>query len=88
MMFTYRDFSNPQQILLGVLNSKISVKLKNNWEIRGILKSFDRKLTLVVKNAHEYSDGELIAIHDLLLIRGNNVLYIKLLPSLPLDDNM
>lgn len=88
MMFSYRDFSNPQHILQKVLNSKISVKLKNEWEFRGILKSFDRKLTLVVKNAHEYSDGELIAIHALLLIRGNNVLYIKLLPSLPLDDNM
>ncbi|MCX8169363.1 MAG: hypothetical protein N3E39_04100 [Candidatus Methanomethylicia archaeon] len=68
----------PIKLLGKALNTKITVKLKNGSEYVGILEKYDVNMNLVITDASEVNNGISVVKYGRILIRGNNILYIKL----------
>ena len=69
--------NRPLDTLGKALNNPVIIKLKYNKEFRGILKSFDMHMNLVLDEAEELEDGEVIRKLGIVLIRGDNIVYIS-----------
>lgn len=61
---------------------EISLRLRNNKTVSGILKDFDIHMNLTLDNAQEITEGESVKLGTILL-RGDNILSI----SLPTDES-
>jgi small nuclear ribonucleoprotein len=68
----------PLNVLVKQLNSYVSVVLKNGVEYRGVMVQCDGHMNLILNGAAEYVDGEIVANYGTILVRGNNILYIKI----------
>ncbi|MCD6154626.1 MAG: LSm family protein [archaeon GB-1867-097] len=64
-------------LLTKALGGLVFVKLKGGKSLRGILKSFDQHLNLVLENAEELSGDEESKKLGTLIIRGDNVVLIS-----------
>ena len=69
--------NQPIKILRKAIDSIVLVKLKDGKEYRGRLKEIDVYMNLVLEGAEELEDGKPTAKYGEVLIRGNNILYIK-----------
>ena len=69
--------STTTEILSKALGGLVYVKLKGGKSIRGILKSFDQHLNLVIENAEELVEGSPSKNLGTLIIRGDNVVLIS-----------
>lgn len=67
----------PLQCLQKAINKHISVKLKSDLEYRGKMANIDSYMNVILVDAQEYSKGVLSAQFGKVVIRGNNVLFIK-----------
>ncbi|MEM2420573.1 MAG: LSM domain-containing protein [Acidilobaceae archaeon] len=56
------------------------MKLKGGRGIKGVLKSFDQHLNLIIENAEEI-EGESTRMLGLVLIRGDNVVLVSPAPK-------
>ncbi|RLE50211.1 MAG: RNA-binding protein [Candidatus Methanomethylicota archaeon] len=65
------------EVLSKSLGGLVLVKLKGGRSIRGILKSFDQHLNLVLEEAEEIIEGEEPKKLGTLIIRGDNVILIS-----------
>lgn len=72
---------NPKPFLAGLTGQAVSVKLKWGMEYRGVLLSVDAYMNLQLANCEEYVDGELAGNLGEVLIRCNNVMYIREAPK-------
>ena len=79
--------SSPQQpkrpltILQRSLNMKVSVRLKNELEYRGRMNNVDSYMNLILLDAEEFNGtngANPVANYGKVVIRGNNVLFIKI----------
>ncbi|KAL4438450.1 hypothetical protein ABPG74_009489 [Tetrahymena malaccensis] len=68
---------NPKPFLEDLLGKQIVVKLKWGWELKGTLLSTDLYMNLHLLNAEEWVKGENKGTLGEILIRCNNVLYIR-----------
>ncbi|RKP06546.1 small nuclear ribo protein F [Thamnocephalis sphaerospora] len=68
---------NPKPFLQGLINKPVMVKLKWGLEYRGHLLSTDSYMNLQLANTEEYKDGVSTGALGEVLIRCNNVLYIR-----------
>jgi small nuclear ribonucleoprotein (snRNP)-like protein len=66
----------PLNVLMHSLNGNVIVKLKNNDEYRGKMSRCDNYMNIILEEATEVSNSDLIANYGSIFIRGNNVLYI------------
>ncbi len=69
--------NQPIKILQKATNNLVLIKLKDGKEYRGRLKEIDMYMNLVLEGAEELMDGKPTAKFGEVLIRGNNILYIK-----------
>lgn len=69
--------NQPIKILRKAIDGIVLVKLKDGKEYRGRLKEIDVYMNLVLEGAEELEDGKPTAKYGEVLIRGNNILYIK-----------
>jgi len=63
-------------LLRSSLNKQVLVKLKGGRELRGILKSFDQHLNLLLEEVEEVKEGRSRRLGTV-LIRGDNVILIS-----------
>ena len=54
---------NTFKVMSEYLNSNVYVRLKGGLEIKGVLKSFDQHLNLILDNAEEVMEKGLSLIH-------------------------
>lgn len=71
------NVSRPLDALGKSLNSQVLIKLKGGREFRGVLKSFDMHMNLVLNDAEELENGESSRRLGIVLIRGDNIVYIS-----------
>jgi small nuclear ribonucleoprotein len=71
--------SEPIRLLNKSLHNQILVKLKDGHEYVGNLEKYDLTMNLILTDAVEAIDdvNQPIAKYGKILIRGNNILYIK-----------
>ena len=69
--------SKPLAVLNNTINSRVMVELKHGKEFRGILDGYDPHMNLVLRNATEYVGKELTREYELVIVRGDNVVYIS-----------
>jgi len=68
---------NPKPFLNSLTGKPIIVKLKWGMEYKGFLVSVDQYMNLQLANTEEYIDGALTGNLGEVLIRCNNILYIR-----------
>jgi len=59
-------------------NKSVIVRLKNNVEYKGKIANVDSYMNLIMTDAEELRDGKTVEKYGRVILRGNNVLFIKL----------
>lgn len=67
----------PLDVLSKALNKNVIVQLKGKREYRGVLDGCDSHMNVVLKNAEELVDGVSVGRSGLVIVRGDNVIYIS-----------
>ena len=67
----------PLNVLNNAMGSRVVVELRGQMEYRGVLDGYDPHMNLVLKNAEEIVDGEIVSKADMTIVRGDNVIYIS-----------
>ncbi len=68
----------PLNMLQKAVNKDVSVRLKNDQEYKGKMINIDQYMNVILVDAEEHSNGALSANYGKIVIRGNNVLFIKI----------
>lgn len=68
----------PLKILHGSLNERVIVELRSGRSYNGVLEGYDvPHMNLVLKNADEIKGGESVKKHELIIVRGDNIIYVS-----------
>ncbi|MCK4717251.1 MAG: small nuclear ribonucleoprotein [Thermoplasmata archaeon] len=67
----------PLTVLNESRGKNIIACLRNDREYHGLLDGYDPHMNLVMKNAEEKVSGEKVRHHDMVIVRGDNVIYIS-----------
>jgi small nuclear ribonucleoprotein len=68
----------PLSVLQRATNKQVSVRLKNEIEYRGKMSNVDPYMNVILVDAEETENGAKVANYGKVVIRGNNVLYVKI----------
>ena len=68
----------PLNVLQKATNKQVSVRLKNEIEYKGKMANVDPYMNVILMDAEELENGSKKANYGKVVIRGNNVLYIKI----------
>ncbi len=68
----------PLTTLQKSTKKKVTVRLKNEVEYKGKMENVDSYMNLIMTDAEEVVNGKTVANYGRVIVRGNNVLYIKL----------
>ncbi len=71
----------PLYMVSKYVNRFIRVTLKNDLVYEGTMVDCDNYMNLVIEKAVEYQGESKKAQYPRILIRGNNIVYIQLLPA-------
>ena len=67
----------PLSVLQNASNKNVIVELKGKREYRGVLDGYYPHMNVVLKNAEELVDGQSVRKLSLVIVRGDNVIYIS-----------
>ena len=68
----------PLTILQKSTKKNVIVRLKNEVEYKGKMDNVDSYMNLIMTDAEELKNDKVIANYGRVIVRGNNVLFIKL----------
>jgi len=68
----------PLTVLQKSTKKKVTVRLKNEVEYKGKMDNVDSYMNLIMTDAEEVYNGKTVANYGRVIVRGNNVLFIKL----------
>ena len=68
----------PLSVLQKATNKQVSVRLKNEIEYKGKMANVDPYMNVIIVDAEETENGSKVANYGKVVIRGNNVLYVKI----------
>ena len=68
----------PLTSLQKAVNKEVAVRLKMELEYRGKMINVDPYMNVILVDATEYSGGNPSATYGKIVIRGNNVLFIRI----------
>jgi small nuclear ribonucleoprotein len=68
----------PLKILHASLNNRVMVELRGGRGYHGTLDGYDvPHMNLVLKNAEEIINGESTTKHNLIIVRGDNIIFVS-----------
>ena len=68
----------PLKILHESLNNRVIVELRSGRAYHGVLDGYDvPHMNLVLKNAEEMINGEPASKHNMVIVRGDNIIYVS-----------
>ena len=68
----------PLKILHASLNNRVMVELRSGRGYHGTLDGYDvPHMNLVLKNAEEIINVEATAKHNMVIVRGDNIIYVS-----------
>ena len=73
-----QQVKRPLNVLQKAINKEVSVRLKMDLEYRGKMSNVDPYMNVILVDATEYSGGNPSANYGKVVIRGNNVLFVKI----------
>ncbi len=68
----------PLTTLQKSTKKKVTVKLKNETEYRGRMDNVDSYMNLIMTDAEEIREDKVVASYGRVILRGNNVLFIRI----------
>ena len=68
----------PLTTLQKGVNKKVTVRLKSDIEYKEKMSNVDSYMNLIMTDAEELTNGKVVANYGRVIVRGNNVLFIKL----------
>ena len=68
----------PLTTLQKKTKKSVIVRLKNDVEYKGKIDNVDSYMNLIMTDAEELKDGKAVEKYGRVILRGNNVLFIKL----------
>lgn len=68
----------PLSVLQKATSKVVCVRLKNELEYRGKMSNVDPYMNVILVDAEESENGNKVANYGKVVIRGNNVLYVKI----------
>lgn len=71
------EMVKPLHVLHESLNKPVLVAMKGGKEYRGVLDGYDQHMNLVLKNAEEIINGESKGVYNVVIVRGDTVIYIS-----------
>lgn len=69
--------NRPLDVLNKALQTPVLVRLKGGREFRGILNGYDIHMNLVLQNAEEIHEGEVVRKLGSVVIRGDTVVFVS-----------
>ncbi len=67
----------PLSVLQTAVSKNVIVELKGKKEYRGVLDGYDPHMNVVLKNAEEIVEGNVVRKLSTVIVRGDNVIYIS-----------
>lgn len=74
----------PLTSLQKAVNKEVLVRLKMDLEYKGKMTNVDPYMNVILVDATEFSGGNPSATYGKVVIRGNNVLFIKISSDFPM----
>jgi len=68
----------PLAALQRAINKRIVVRLKSDIEYKGRMCNIDPYMNVILADAEEYNKNTLLANYGKVVIRGNNVLFVRI----------
>jgi len=75
---SHTSSKRPLTTLQKNTKKSVVVRLKNDVQYKGMMDNVDSYMNLIMTNAEEIKDDKVIANYGRVIVRGNNVLFIKL----------
>jgi U6 snRNA-associated Sm-like protein LSm6 len=69
---TNKKVPSPSEFLRQAVGRKVTVKLHNNYEYKGVLICLDGTMNVYLQQCEEYYEGEMKSRYADIFIRGNN----------------
>ncbi len=67
----------PLDVLNKALQTPVLVRLKGGREFRGVLNGYDIHMNIVLENAEEIQNGEVVRKLGNVIIRGDTVVFVS-----------
>ena len=67
----------PLDVLNNAKGKEVLVQLKNNRQMVGTLLAFDIHINVVIDNAKEMENGQLVKSYGLAFLRGDTIVFIS-----------
>jgi small nuclear ribonucleoprotein len=67
----------PLNVLNQSINKQVMVELNAGREYRGVLDGYDPHMNLVLRNAEELINHEVVRKLNITIVRGDNVIFIS-----------
>lgn len=67
----------PLNVLNQAINKQVMVELRSGREYRGVLDGYDPHMNLVLRNAEELINDEVVRKLNITIVRGDNVIFIS-----------
>ena len=75
---SHTNVQRPLTSLQRNTKKMVTVRLKNEVEYRGKMDNVDNYMNLIMTNAEEMQGEKVVGKYGRVIVRGNNVLFIKL----------
>lgn len=78
LLVSQTSAKRPLTVLQKSTKKKVTIRLKNEVEYKGKMDNVDSYMNLIMTDAEELQNDKVIANYGRVIVRGNNVLFIKL----------